>query len=303
VRSALREVLKRSAQGLVGKDARRKLELQKLNLEKRIYRKPIHANELREALLALGGWQNRIVYVQSSWNQFYNVKMKSLELIDLMLELVGPNGTLVMPTHPLVVNFTDVFKIDEAPSSSGLLTELFRRKRGAKRSIHISSAVSALGPAADDLTNEHHLDVYSWGPKTPFGKMVAEDALLVLLGTVQMGFTPLHSVECALHGSDPRYDMVFNRLLKYNWLRKDGATGIHEFYVRNGLVDPGRIRRHFDKSIYRQNRLSNLTLQAMDAKRGIDRALELAKSGVTIYPHLERAGHFPSSRSDGTTAR
>jgi aminoglycoside N3'-acetyltransferase len=284
----VRDLVRRFALQVAGKQARRKLELQKLGLQKLIYRRPIHLDELRDALQSMGSWYNRIVYVQSSWNQFYNVKLKPLELIDLMLELAGPEGTLVMPTHPLVSNYTDVLKIDEVPSSSGLLTELFRRKRGARRSIHVSSAVSALGPDAEALTNEHHLDIYAWGAKTPFGKMIDADALLVLLGTVPMGFTPLHSVECILHPMDRRFDKVFNSLLKYRWERKDGSAGEHEFYLRHGVINPGRIRRYFDQDIYRTKKFSNLSLQALEAKRGIDRALELAKSGVTIYPRLFR---------------
>jgi aminoglycoside N3'-acetyltransferase len=274
------------AKQIAGKQVRRKFELQKLNLQKLIYRRPIRTEELRSTLQDLGSWRNRVVYVQSSWNQLYNLELKPLDLINLMLELAGPNGTLVMPTHPLVSSHLDLLRIDEVPSSSGLLTELFRRKRGAKRSIHLSSAVSAFGPAAETLTSEHHLDLYAWGAKTPFGKMIEADALLVLLGTVPMGFTPLHSVECALHRVDSRFDKVFSSRLKYRWQRKDGTSGEHEYYQRNGAINPGRIRRHFDQDLYKVKKISNLTFQSLAAKRGIDRALELAKSGVTIYPHL-----------------
>jgi aminoglycoside N3'-acetyltransferase len=274
---------------LVGSETRRKIELQKIELQKFFYRQPIEIHEMRDTLLSLGNWRNRTVFVQSSWNQFYNAKFKPLELIDLMLELVGPQGTLVMPTHPLVLNYGDILYVDAVPSSSGLLTELFRRKRDAKRSVHISSAVSALGPMSEMLINEHHLDIYPWGPKTPFGKMIDADALLVLLGTVPMGFTPLHYVECVLHRNYSRYDGVFKSQMTYVWIRKDGTSGEHTFYQRNGRIQPWRIRRYFDNDVYRSQKLSNLTVQAFEAKRGISRAVDLAKSGITIYSHLSKS--------------
>jgi len=98
-----------------------------------------------------------------------------------------------------------VLEIDIAPSSTGLLTEIFRRQRNVVRSIHLSSSVCALGPAADFLVCDHHRDLFAWGRQSPYYRLVETDARLVCLGLgpFVMNLTPLHAVECLLYDEVP----------------------------------------------------------------------------------------------------
>jgi aminoglycoside N3'-acetyltransferase len=263
-----------------------KLHARKLTIEKKLYRNSIDIEDLRRVLLSMGHWRGRAVYVQSSWNQFYNVKLKPRELIDMMLELAGPDGTLAMPTTPLVSNPLITLEVDDSPSATGLLTESLRRWPGAVRSIHLTSSVSAVGPLAQHLASEHHLDPYSWGPRSPFGKLIEADALLVLLGTTTMGFTPLHNLECVMRESVPAFMNVWGPLINYRWKRKNGDTGEHSFYSRLGRITPKRLVSHFDPTVYKVAKTSNLTIQALESGEGLKRAMELAKRNITIYSPL-----------------
>src|SRR5882757_3205608 len=131
---ALRSTAKRIAQKLLGQgDVRGFVRTQKLWLSKKLYRRPIAVAELRQRLIDLGVTPGRTLWVQSSWNEFYNVPMRPSEVIGLLRDLLGPNGTLAMPAFPIDQDPTKVFLVDKAPVYTGLLCEIFRRSSGVSR--------------------------------------------------------------------------------------------------------------------------------------------------------------------------
>jgi aminoglycoside N3'-acetyltransferase len=276
----VRRLLKR----IFGQNIRTRVRLGRLALERMYYKHPISKAGLRSELLKLGDWDGRVVWVQSSWNEFYNVQMKPTELIEMLLEMVGPAGTLVMPAFPMDPDPDKVLKIDTAPSSTGLLSELFRRHPLAHRSIHLRSSVVAVGPDAEYITRDHHLTEYPWGKDSPYGRIYELRGLMVAIGFMPMGLTPLHHVECALHHEVAAFKHVFDGTITYRWEKKNGSEGTHTFHNRTGSIRPDRLKRFFVPDILRQRRISNLKLAGMPAFEGIERAKALARQGRTIYP-------------------
>lgn len=143
------------------------LRKRRLAIKRRIYRELFSLEETRRLPAGLGITRGRLVWVQSSWNEFYNLAAKPSDVLKLMLELLGPEGTLVLPAFPIDPDASKVLEIDFVPFSSGLLTESFRRHAGVRRSIHLIASVCALGPAAECLVRDHHLDEFAWGAKSP----------------------------------------------------------------------------------------------------------------------------------------
>src|SRR5438876_3152863 len=145
--SARRSTVKRSAQKLLGQgNVRDFVRTRRLWLDRKIHRRPIEVTELRQRLIELGITRGRTLWVQSSWNEFFNVPMKPSEVIDLLRDLIGPEGTLAMPAFPIDHDPGKVFLVDRAPVYTGLLCEVFRRVPGVQRSIHLTSSVCAVGP-------------------------------------------------------------------------------------------------------------------------------------------------------------
>lgn len=81
--------------------------------------------------------------------------------IDALLEVLGPNGTLMMNT------FTRAFPLSMIPSDyvfdckttavwTGLVPETLRKRRGSIRSHHPSFSVVAIGRLAEHLTEDHN---------------------------------------------------------------------------------------------------------------------------------------------------
>jgi aminoglycoside N3'-acetyltransferase len=282
--SALRSTAKSLAQKLLGQeDVRGFVRIKRLALSKQFYRRPIAVAELRQQLIDLGVTRGRTLWVQSSWNEFFNVAMRPSDVIDLLRDLLGPGGTLAMPAFAIDRDPNKVFLVDRLPVYTGLLCEAFRRYPGVRRSIHLSSSVCAIGPNADYLIRDHHLTAMPWGKDSPFCRLMDVEARLLGLGAGFKFMTPLHAVECLLYDEVPFFQKVFDGTIRYRWKRASGETGEHEFMKRIGDIRPDRLRRHFGPNICADAKISNLRMLAADAKPFIEHAVALGRRGITVY--------------------
>jgi aminoglycoside N3'-acetyltransferase len=282
----IRSSAKRLAQKVLGRnDLRGFVRKQKLWLSKKIYRRPVSIAELRQQLIDLGVTPGRTLWVQSSWNEFYNVPLRPSEMIGLLRDLLGPGGTLAMPAFPIDQNPDKLFLVDKAPVYTGLLCEVFRRQTDTHRSIHLGSSVCAVGPNADFLLRDHHLTLMPWGKDSPFCRLGELDARMLGLGAGFNFMTPLHTAECLLYDEVPFFRSVFDGTIRYRWQRANGEAGEHEYMRRTGDIRPQRLRRHFGPDICVDARISNLSILAADAKPFIERAVNLGRRGITMYIH------------------
>jgi len=274
---------------------------QKLQLSKKIYRRPVSIAELRQLLIDLGVTRGRTLWVQSSWNEFYNVALRPSEAIELLRDLLGPEGTLAMPAFPIDQNPDKVFRVDRAAVYTGLLCEVFRRTPGVRRSIHLTSSVCAVGPNADFLVRDHHHTAMPWGKDSPFCRLAELDARMLGIGAGFKFMTPLHAVECLLFDEIPFFRRVFDGTIRYRWQTASGETGEHEFMRRIGDIRPQRLRRHFGPDICIETKISNLSILASDAKPFIERAVNLGRQGITMYIQpVPRPELFLSSQGSTT---
>src|ERR1700722_16856898 len=229
----VRSTVKRIAQKLLGRgDVRGFLRTRQLWLSKKIHRRQVTVAELRQRLIDLGVTPGRTIYVHSSWNEFFNVPLRASEVINLLRDLIGPNGTLAMPAFPIDPDPSKVFLVDRAPVYTGLLCEIFRRTPDVRRSIHLSSSVCAVGPNADFLIRDHHHTTMPWGKDSPFCRLMEVDARILSLGAGFNSLTPRPAAECLLLDEVPFFRRVFGDTIRYRWQRAGGETGEHEYLRR-----------------------------------------------------------------------
>ena len=141
-------------------------------------------------------------------------------------------GTLLMPTmswryvKPSSPEFSEL----DTPSNTGVLTEVFRRKFATTRSLHPTHSVAGRGAGAADLLSGHHLDDTPCSAHSPFGKLVAADGWVAMLG---IGFdccTQVHHAE-ELAALDI-------------YLRPVSETETYTCRDRAGIARTVRLRRH-----------------------------------------------------------
>jgi len=104
-------------------------------------------NEIKSALSALGVRPGELALVHSSLKAFGRVENGADTVIDALLEVLGPEGTLVLPTFTLSFQPLEKIIFDTVNSKSevGIITEVFRRRPGVLRSTHLVHSVAASG--------------------------------------------------------------------------------------------------------------------------------------------------------------
>lgn len=118
-------------------------------------------------------------------------------IIDAFLSVLGPTGTLAVPTHTwaTVNDQQPVFHETYSPSTVGVLTNVFRKRAGAIRSLHATHSVAAIGARAGELVEGHERDGTPCGPTSPYGRLISWGGKVALLGVDLRRCTFFHCVE------------------------------------------------------------------------------------------------------------
>lgn len=141
----------------------------------------------------LGLGQGDLVQVHSSLSAFGYVEGGADTVVDALLEVVGDQGTVMMPTF----NHGDVevFDIQETPSTNGAITNALRSRPEAYRSMHPTHPYAAIGFLARELV-EGHLAAGTFGSESPLGKLAMWGGKVLLLGVGMNVNTAAHIGEC-----------------------------------------------------------------------------------------------------------
>ena len=131
-------------------------------------------------------------------------------ITEILLDAVGPEGTLLMPTEAdgdprdRARNKT-VFDWRTDLSNRGLITELFRRRKDVIRSVHPWYNVSACGRLAEELIKDHDRSTpYTMDRNSPWFKLTEMNGKVLFLGTTLETNSLLHLPEYLYPGEYPR---------------------------------------------------------------------------------------------------
>jgi len=252
---------------------------------KRRYTTQYGTEELIELMRGMGLTRGRTVLIQSSWDEFFNYSGNAVELIEAILEEIGPGGTLAMPANPINRDPNQIFDVLREPSGAGLLSECLRRMPNCKRSIHLTSSVCAIGENAHYLTKDHHFTETPWDVESPYYRLVGLDAVLFSmgLGPFMTYVTPLHCIDSTLRLELEYFRKLFPTTTKYRWRNQNGEEGEHEFLTRIGHLNVPSLARHYTIDPRRNTNISNLEVFSIDAPYLLERGLELGRQGITMY--------------------
>jgi aminoglycoside 3-N-acetyltransferase len=216
----------------------------------------VNAAALRAGFAAMGVEPGACVVVHSSFKSLGPVEGGPQAVIETLLSMLGPSGTLLMPTY----NFTSwteqrFFDVANTKSEMGVLTELSRLDPRFTRTLHPIYSFAASGRLAAGLGA---LDpAPSYGTGTVFDAMVREDAVIVSLGLgFNSTFTLTHHVESVSGACRYRYEKHFpgtyvgrdgaRREKTYSMMVRDVARGVRTDIIpaMTELVRQGAIKEH-----------------------------------------------------------
>lgn len=175
-------------------------------------RKIVLKQDIIDALAKVGVAKGQAVMVHTSLSKLGFVCGGAQPVIEALLESVGAEGTIMMPTQSwknldpacgvhweepekwwqLIRDNWPAYDKDITPTNTmGAVAEMFRKWPGAVRSEHPARSVAACGKYADYLTENHDLSNI-FGEGSPVGKLYELDGYVLLIGVDYDKNTSLH---------------------------------------------------------------------------------------------------------------
>jgi len=229
---------------------------------------------LKVALQNLGMKRGDIVLVHSAWDEFRGFSGKPADVITVLEDVIGDDGTLLMPSMPFGGTAIDYVRtgaitdIARTPSRMGLLTEVFRRQPATVRSIHPTHPILARGPHANAITSNHAASKTPCGAGSPFEHLLQANGKVLFLGTTIETMTFFHYLEEKFEDRMPESPFTSEQF------RVQVRTGGTTWTVETRLFEPTLSRRRQIKVLVpllkqwnglKQSKVGALPLMLVDA--------------------------------------
>ncbi len=229
-------------------------------------RKLVTLEDIKTALRDVGIRKGQAIMVHTSLSSLGYVCGGAQSVIEALIESVGDEGTIMMPTQswknldpsagvywqepeewwPVIRENIPAYDKRITPTNTmGAVSEMFRQWPGTVRSNHPARSVAAWGRYAQYLTENHDLsDIF--GDDSPVGRLYKLDGYVLLVGVGHDKNTSLHLAD--VRAEYPGKHMVIEssailldgqRIWKsYETLAVDGEDfpAIGEAFERTGQV-------------------------------------------------------------------
>ena len=231
-----------------------------------------------------------LLFVHSSVDRLH-LSFPFFQILGLLRELIGEEGTLVFPTYPPLSAYRylksgAVFDVRRTPSYTGILSEFARRQRKAIRSLHPTKSVVAIGPLAEELTAEHHLSPYPYHVNSPYYKTVEHGGRVIGIGVGTFNLSMVHCVDDIM-GDDFPVAPYHDEILNPSCITHSGSTCIVPTYAHDmrkmDFDIPAYVEAHIPSGITRDIVHNGMRFFTADAEPLYRKMKELAKQNTTIY--------------------
>lgn len=142
----------------------------------------LNKSDIVKGLQDLGLAQGDIVLLHSSLVSLGQVNDGPATVIDAFLDVIGKDGTLLVPVF----------------GALGILTDEVKNRENAVISPCPVGTLAAIGKDAEELCRDHWKAETAHGHDTPYTRIAERDGYICLLGVDQDRNTTLHSVEALL---------------------------------------------------------------------------------------------------------
>jgi aminoglycoside 3-N-acetyltransferase len=201
-----------------------------------------------------------VLVVHSAFGGLSRAGHRAEGFIEALLERLK-HGTLIMPamTWRTVTPDNPVWDEQTTASHVGVLSEIFRTRYAELRSVHPTHSVSARGPAAKEFVAGHFLHDTPCPAESPWGRLAAHDAHILLIGIGFENCTVLHHPE----------EIVAPEF----YLKPASEAVLYHCTDRNGIVRVVPMRHHvrldrdfpqYDRRPYTRDRMARGRIAGTD---------------------------------------
>ena len=158
--------------------------------------KAITKKDIVNKLRKIGLKQADHIFVHSSLSSFGKVAGGADSLIDALIEAVGTEGTVIVPTFG---DNHEAFDLNKSETNLGLIPKTFWKRKSAVRSLHPLASVAAIGKKAKWFVQGHDNTKLAHASNSPYHKLYEAGGKILLLGVDQDRNTFFHTAEEILH--------------------------------------------------------------------------------------------------------
>ncbi len=234
------------------------------------------------------------VLVHSSFSKIGFVQGGTKTIIDALLQVVGPEGNLLMPSSPNAgyqldyIRNLKAFDVVNEPSKMGAITEYFRKLPGVKRSESPTEPVCCFGPKADWFTNGHLGELTPYTKNSPFARLAQVNGKILYIGvTLDNAGTSLHVSEDAI--PDFKCPVYYPEIFQTEVIRENGTHVPVSVKVHNPEQSAKRkcdelLPLFKEKGVFTEQTVGQARTLVFDASKMLKVMIEEYKAkGVTMY--------------------
>jgi aminoglycoside 3-N-acetyltransferase len=262
--------------------------------------------QLEMKLAELGIAAGDSLVMQSSFSNLNGFSGDAVDVLDTVLKVLGPEGNLFMVSMPYSGSAREYlsegkpFNVRRTASHMGLLSELFRRRKGVVRSANPMHPVLAYGPRAEWLVAGHEDLSYSCGENSPFERMLELDTKALLFDVDLDVLTFMHYLEHAFRDSAP-VDVYAPEPIEATIIDRTGARkniAVYPFardamQLRNfGVVYDELL----SQALVRKARVGNTDLQLVRLRDVMMCGEQLVARGIHIFARPGEPTHIKPLR-------
>lgn len=233
-----------------------------------------------------------ISFVHSSLDRL-NLDFPSFQVLDILLDIVGSEGTLIFPTYPKLTSYKflksgEIFDQRRTPSYMGILSEFARRHSKAIRSLHPTKSVAAIGKHAEEITNSHHLSIYPYDKNSPYYKAYELNSKAIGIGIKTTFYSAVHVLDDLYLDKlpfNPYVDELFEAKCKnINKAELIIKTYAHDMNKMHFNL-PKFFASQIDNSICEDININGMNFFRADLTKTIDEMKNLLDRGISIYKY------------------
>jgi len=239
----------------------------------------------------LGVGKGDVVFIHSSLENL-NPGFSEFSIIDILLDIVGAEGTLVFPCWHFDYRAEEYLKKDElfdvkkSPTVMGFLPGLACRYENSRRSLHPTNSCVAIGKYAEEITRHHHKTIYPCDENSPFYRIINYNGKIIGLGVSTYNLSFVHCAEDILKTGFPvktRTDEVFEgKVRDYDGNIISVKTKAAHLQVRHNNIQRF-VKKYIPAEICEDFKVNGTKFFRADAAKLLEKMMELAKQDITIY--------------------